>query len=185
MAYPSGGPATFLSLGGDCPSTHPVRIPQLMYEVVWDTTPFNDPSDWPTDGSQPFYLSTGDNTGLGQHADYVFGWKGDALQKAMDTSGCMGAKCASLKTQAVDAGTKCSVKRTVDEDHDGCEILPLPPPCSFLEKTVLLRMIRKSADQTYNRAQGTPRHDNADGDVKRGCLMLSFSYCALPSIPIG
>ncbi|KAI0162803.1 hypothetical protein BJ166DRAFT_524593 [Pestalotiopsis sp. NC0098] len=119
VAYPTGGPATFLSLGGDCPSTHPVRIPQLMYEVVWDTTAFNDPNDWPTDGSQPFYLSTGDNTGLGQHADYVFGWKGDALQKAMDTSGCMGAKCATLKTQDVATGTKCSVKRTVDEDHDG------------------------------------------------------------------
>ena len=33
VAYPSTGPATFLSLGGTCPSTHPVRIPQLMYEV--------------------------------------------------------------------------------------------------------------------------------------------------------
>lgn len=92
-----------------------------MYEVVWDTTAFNNPNDWPADGSQPFYLSTGDNTGLGQHADYVFGWKGNALQKAMDTSGCMGAKCSDLKTQQVDVGTKCGVKRVVQEDHDGCK----------------------------------------------------------------
>jgi hypothetical protein len=63
ITYPTTGPADFLSLGGACPSTHPVRIPQLMYEVVWDTTKFNNPNDWPTDGSQPFYLSTGDNTG--------------------------------------------------------------------------------------------------------------------------
>ncbi|KAH8900242.1 hypothetical protein GQ53DRAFT_869639 [Thozetella sp. PMI_491] len=119
VTYPTGGPATFLSLGGACPSTHPVRIPQLMYEVVWDTTPFNDKSLWPEDGSQPFYLSTGDHTGLGQHADYVFGWKGDALQKAMDTSGCMGASCASLKTQTIDQAKKCSVKKEVHEDLDG------------------------------------------------------------------
>jgi hypothetical protein len=64
VAYPTTGPADFLSLGGACPSTHPIRIPQLMYEVVWDTTKFNNPNDWPTDGSQPFYLSTGDNTGM-------------------------------------------------------------------------------------------------------------------------
>jgi hypothetical protein len=44
-----------------------------MYEVVWDTTGFNNKADWPADGSQPFVLSQGDPTGLGQHADYVFG----------------------------------------------------------------------------------------------------------------
>ena len=122
MAYPTSGPANFLSLGGgQCPSTHPVRIPQLMYEVVWDTTAFNNKAEWPADGSQPFYFSQGDNTGYGQHADYVFGWKDDSLQKAMDTAGCMGAKCGSLKTQQIDAGKKCSVKPLVDEDHDGCK----------------------------------------------------------------
>ncbi|OCL06293.1 hypothetical protein AOQ84DRAFT_390285 [Glonium stellatum] len=119
IAYPTSGPATFLSLGGDCPSTHPVRIPQLMYEVVWDTTPFNDKNEWPTDGSQPFYFSYGDNTGYGQHADYVFGWKGDALQKGMDASGCMGAKCKDMKNQVIDVAKKCSVKATVQENHDG------------------------------------------------------------------
>jgi hypothetical protein len=95
--------------------------------VVWDTRQFNDKSLWPTDGSQPFYLSTGDNTGLGQHADYVFGWKGDALQKAMDTSGCMGAKCATLKTQSIAQARQCAVKAAVHEDHDGCT-LPTPIP---------------------------------------------------------
>ncbi|KAI4868812.1 hypothetical protein F4820DRAFT_408780 [Hypoxylon rubiginosum] len=117
VAYPTSGPANFLSLGGSCPSTHPIRIPQLMYEVVWDTTQFN--SLFPTDGSQPFYLSTGDNTGYGQHADYVFGWKGNSLQSAMDTSGCMGAKCASLKTQDIATAKKCAVPKQVQEDEEG------------------------------------------------------------------
>jgi hypothetical protein len=118
VAYPGSGPANFLSLGGTCPSTHPIRIPQLMYEVVWDTTEFNDKSLWPATG-QPFYLSMGDNTGLGQHADYVFGWKGDALQKAMDTSGCMGAKCGPLQTQGLSAAQACSVRTLVHENHEG------------------------------------------------------------------
>jgi len=119
VAYPTTGPTVFLSAGGACPASHPVRIPQLMYEVVWDTTKFNDKALWPADGSQPFVLSMGDKTGLGQHADYVFGWKGDALQKAMDTSGCFGAQCAGLKTQTVEQAKKCSVPRLVQEDHDG------------------------------------------------------------------
>jgi hypothetical protein len=57
VAYPSSG--SFES-GGPCPSTHPVKLPQLMYEVMWDTTVFNDKNIWPTDGSQPFVYSMGD-----------------------------------------------------------------------------------------------------------------------------
>lgn len=57
VAYPTIG--SFETTGA-CPSTHPVRLPQLMYEVMWDTTPFNDPAIWPEDGSQPFVYSTGD-----------------------------------------------------------------------------------------------------------------------------
>jgi hypothetical protein len=92
-----------------------------MLEIVWDTTAFNDKSEWPVDGSQPFVLSTGDSTGYGQHADYVFGWKGDALQKAMD-GGCTGASCANLKTQTIDVAKKCSVPNIVPhENTEGCK----------------------------------------------------------------
>ncbi|KAK0660794.1 hypothetical protein QBC41DRAFT_307591 [Cercophora samala] len=118
VAYPTSGPADFLSLGGNCPASHPVRIPQLMYEVFWDTSKFANRADWPADGSQPFVLSTGDPTGLGQHADYVFGWKDDSLQRAMDTSGCFGASCANLRTQTVDNARRCAVKPNAKEDYD-------------------------------------------------------------------
>jgi hypothetical protein len=100
-----------------------------MLEVVWDTTKFNNKADWPADGSQPFYLSNGDNTGYGQHADYVFGWKGDALQKAMDQSGCMGASCGSLQSQALNLGKSCSVKPVVQEDNEGCKFGALSSTC--------------------------------------------------------
>lgn len=122
VAYPSGGPAQFTgtSTGGACPSTHPVKIPQIMLEIVWDTTKFNNKADWPADGSQPFVLSTGDTTGYGQHGDYVFGWKADSLQKAMDDGkSCFGASCGGLKTQALDPASKCKVATRYPEDYDG------------------------------------------------------------------
>ena len=33
---------------GPCPESHPVRVPQVAYETLWDTTQFN--GMWPTDG---------------------------------------------------------------------------------------------------------------------------------------
>jgi hypothetical protein len=93
-----------------------------MYEVVWDTTPFNDKSIWPTDGSQPFYFSYGDNTGFGQHADYVFGWQGNELQIGMDATNCMGAKCKTMANQNIAAAKSCAVREVVKEDKDACEL---------------------------------------------------------------
>ncbi|KAH8885545.1 hypothetical protein GQ53DRAFT_797195 [Thozetella sp. PMI_491] len=118
VAHPKTGPTSFAVVNGECPSTHPVKIPQVHLEIMWDTTSFNNKADWPEDGSQPFYLSTGDKTGFGQHADYVFGWKDDSLQKAMD-SGCYLNNCKALTTQQTKVKNQCSVKNTVHEDTEG------------------------------------------------------------------
>ncbi|KAL2147653.1 hypothetical protein VTI28DRAFT_8107 [Corynascus sepedonium] len=114
VAYPSSG--TFES-GGPCPSTHPVKIPQLFYEVIWDTRQFNDRSLWPEDGSQPFVWSYGDYTGYGTHGDYVFGWKGDSLQRAMDDN--CDVYCPTLKSQSISQANQCKVNRVVNEEIDG------------------------------------------------------------------
>ncbi len=106
---------------GACPSSHPIRMPQVAYETLWDTTQFN--NMWPSDGSNPFVLSYDDSRGYGTHADYVFGWKGDALQRAMDSS-CMFTACENgnpLKSQSVAEMNKCSVRKEVIESYDGCK----------------------------------------------------------------
>ncbi|KAF2877264.1 hypothetical protein BDV95DRAFT_480709 [Massariosphaeria phaeospora] len=105
-----------------CPSSHPVRVPQIAYETMWDTTVFKDM--WPKDGSQPFVWSYMDGKGYGTHADYVFGWKGDSLQRVMDDN-CFFHSCGSpgvqgiLKTQTVREMNECAVKSTVPEEVEG------------------------------------------------------------------
>jgi hypothetical protein len=113
-AYPSGS---------KCPSTHPVSIPQVFFETIWDTLPFNDKSLWPDKG-QPFSWSMGDNTGYASYGDYVFGWKGDALQRAMD-AGCSSdllgnsINCPTLKTQSLASANTCNKAAQMKEQLDG------------------------------------------------------------------
>jgi hypothetical protein len=122
VAYPETG--TFES-GGPCPASHPVKLPQILLETVWDTSAFNRAEDWPADGSQPFVWSNGDSTGFSSHADYVFGWQDDSLQRAMDAHTYVSAPM--LKTQSIAQQNKCVAKDMVREDFDGCK-------CSLLSR---------------------------------------------------
>ncbi|KAI0172124.1 hypothetical protein GGR52DRAFT_549097 [Hypoxylon sp. FL1284] len=127
VAYSNGG-----GLGTpNCPSTHPVSIPQVMYEVMWDTGAYSNRS-WYGNGKQPFVYSFGDGQGGGQHGDYVFGWKDDSLQRAMDAIGrggaCANANCPALKIQPAAQAMKCKKEQQVVEDvgKDGEWIKELP-----------------------------------------------------------
>ncbi|KAF2119194.1 hypothetical protein BDV96DRAFT_642233 [Lophiotrema nucula] len=100
-----------------CPSTHPVRVPQVTFETTWDTSKFN--SLWPSGAPNPFVWSFEGSNGPGTHADYMFGWKGDALQKAMDKSECFYDGCGSIKKQAMADANRCTVKDMVGEQVEG------------------------------------------------------------------
>ncbi|KAK0612175.1 hypothetical protein B0T14DRAFT_531734 [Immersiella caudata] len=118
MSYPETG--TFES-GGPCPATHPVRTAQVMYEVIWDTTVFKD-EHWPEDGTSPFVWSFGDGTGYANHGDYLFGWKGDSLQRILDADCHFMTNCSKetgLKLQSIDAMNRCTQKPKIEEDVDG------------------------------------------------------------------
>jgi hypothetical protein len=110
---------------GACPSSHPVRMPQVAFETMWNTTMFNDKSLWPADGSQPFVWSYDDSVGYGTHADYLFGWKGDALQRSMDSKPLLSN---GLTSQSVAQANACAVKATVNDDLDACKFPPRYTP---------------------------------------------------------
>lgn len=92
-----------------------------MYEINWDTRGFNDPKYF-EGGKQPFVYSFGDATGFGQHGDYLFGWKGDALQRGMDATlgkDCVNDLCPILESQPSSEGVKCVKKTQVPDEVVG------------------------------------------------------------------
>ncbi|SPN96535.1 uncharacterized protein DNG_00061 [Cephalotrichum gorgonifer] len=103
VSWPTEGDSTD---GAPCPATHPVKIPQVILETRWDTRPYNLEEMWPEDSSQPFLWSFGDDVGSGPLGDYMFGWKGDALQKAFDSESCSDQICG-LDTQTITEANEC------------------------------------------------------------------------------
>jgi hypothetical protein len=95
-----------------------------MYEVMWDVNKFADKSLWPTDGSDPFVYSMNIG-GSAAHGDYVFGWEGDSLQKAMDNNCNLNSACpkAGLTVQTPAQYGACKKKQQAPEDVDGCKLL--------------------------------------------------------------
>lgn len=93
-----------------------------MFEVLWDTKQFAD-LDWPADGSNPFVWSFGDATGYANHADYVFGWKDNALQRVLDSPCYFYTNCSEYghKLQTVEDMNRCEQKAVVQEEIDGCK----------------------------------------------------------------
>jgi len=107
--------------GGACPATHPIAVPQIMYEIMWNTTEFTKRNDWPTSGN-PYTLSM-DIGGSAIHGDYVFGWKDDTLQKAMDQKCNLNRDCAAagIHYQPPEEYSKCTIKQSAVENVDGCK----------------------------------------------------------------
>jgi hypothetical protein len=77
MAYPSNVDS------GNCPTTHPVRIPGVFFEAFYAV------SDYPHGaGTNPFVWSNGDPTGYGFHGDFLSGWNPDVMALALKDPKC-------------------------------------------------------------------------------------------------
>lgn len=63
------------------------------------------------------------NRGAAAHGDYIFGWKGDSLQQAMDKNCNLNKDCpaAGLHAQTSDAYSACTIKQQAPEPVDGCK----------------------------------------------------------------
>jgi hypothetical protein len=102
----------------------------------------------------------GSPTGYGTHADYMFGWRGDALQKAMDKSECFYDGCGSIKKQQMSVASRCTVKDFVGEQTDGCKLRD----CGVGFCVMVL---------TYDRAEAVAGYgDGVGGDVGLGGMEL-------------
>jgi hypothetical protein len=72
-------------------------------------------------------------TGYGHHADYVFGWKGDALQNAMDARCDVfdaspdpivhpASECPQLTPQKYTVANQCSQNQIAKDDLNTCKL---------------------------------------------------------------
>lgn len=113
MSYPDGN----VYNGGNCPSSHPVHMVSIFFELLYDTALFSD--QW-VDGQNPFVFAQGDATGLGFHGDFFNGWDVDVLQEAIDT-------CADNSGRVDDCA---AVTMFTDQECNDCKL-----PTSVNEST--------------------------------------------------
>ncbi|KAM4066610.1 WSC domain-containing protein [Hirsutella rhossiliensis] len=101
-----------LVMSGTCPESHPIRLPSLLYEVIWNTGGFKDKKG-------KFLLSNGDETGYGYHGDFMMGWDEDFLQKAVNTctndSGRI-EDCPLFDIMTKDEADKCSMEKPLPQE---------------------------------------------------------------------
>jgi hypothetical protein len=113
---------------GWCPDTHPVRLPTLFYETIYQTNLFAG-----IDGQ--FTFANGDPTGYGYHGDFVCAWDAGVLQAAIDSPDCNMPKqtsgnqedCPVFKLQPVDDGTKCQMEIPEALQNEKIDMIPQLP----------------------------------------------------------
>eukprot|EP01117_Protostelium_nocturnum_P001963 TRINITY_DN12618_c0_g1_i1.p1 TRINITY_DN12618_c0_g1~~TRINITY_DN12618_c0_g1_i1.p1 ORF type:complete len:582 (-),score=180.01 TRINITY_DN12618_c0_g1_i1:250-1995(-) len=114
MSYP-----TKRANGGDCPATHPVRIPGIFFEAFYSVDQFPHGT-----GTNPFVFSNGDPTGYGYHGDFVSGWDPEVMRKALLDDSCDASSTNNGNTVTNCLPLKPFVKAS---NNDICELaVPIP-----------------------------------------------------------
>jgi len=107
--------------GGNCPSTHPVRLPGVFFEVLFSITSF------PKQNYNPFRWSCGDATGNGYHGDFLSGWNQEVLQAALTDPTCFAqstnngnnvAACNTLAPHIIADHSKCTISHPIPNIED-------------------------------------------------------------------
>jgi len=117
---------------GPCPSSHPVHMISIFYEIHYDTALFKD--QW--NGTQhPFVFSNGDATGYGLHGDFLNGWDVAVLQNAVDTCNASSGsveECLAVSQFSVAESQQCQIPATVKEETGG--VLQKLPGCNTVTR---------------------------------------------------
>ncbi|GKT84385.1 WSC domain-containing protein [Colletotrichum tofieldiae] len=100
VAYPD------LVIDGTCPDGFETSVPNLLYEVIWNTNAFKNRNG-------RFVIANGDTQGYGYHADFISGWDEDFLQSAVDTCTNLSGRiedCPIFDLQDEAATAQCEMK---------------------------------------------------------------------------
>jgi len=117
---------------GVCPSTHPVYMMKLFYEITWNVHDFA--SRWTAAQGWPFVYATGDPTGYSWHGDFQNGWDTTALQNAIDkcnnpndqTGQGVTEACSFLNVIPAATANTCKIASTFTENVGGANMTALP-----------------------------------------------------------
>lgn len=110
MSYPTGDVQA-----GDCPSSHPTRLPHIFMENT-----FNLHSVAGQIKADSYVLAMGDETGYGFHADFFNGWEDGAIPDLLTScpeeyyGNADAGLCSSFKKTSTPSGD-CKLKTTFDE----------------------------------------------------------------------
>lgn len=113
VSYPTGD-----IQNGECPSSHPTRLPHIFIENTFDIHSVVDQVK-----PDSFVLAQGDNTGLGWHADFFNGWEDGAIPDLL--SSCPDAyygnedvgECTAFQKTSTPAD-ECKLKSFYSENVD-------------------------------------------------------------------
>ncbi|KAK3379464.1 hypothetical protein B0T24DRAFT_157377 [Lasiosphaeria ovina] len=95
----------------DCPAGW-IHVPQLFYEIYWNTHDFAPRFKDLLGKESPFVFANGDVTGYSMHGDFIAGWDEAALQQVIDNcdAGTAGFdKCPGLMGGLNDRSTSCNI----------------------------------------------------------------------------
>jgi len=70
---------------GNCPASHPVRLPLVFFEILFSVDLDKFPHG---NGVQPFVLACGDSTGYGLHGDFLNGWDQNIMHAVLHDVSC-------------------------------------------------------------------------------------------------